>query len=199
VIETAEVDLVFSVSSVSAAAAAPIPRPGPVPQPTPLISTSSAPLMRADVVARPNAKPSPGEPNLTPPESSAGLPVLVAAGLIAGGVAVIVPPLEVAGGAIAGAVDSLGAALGRGSAFTSAAAREFATQYREDASAAAGLKFADPHELGRAAGAQAWLATEELLRSAVVGAGLAGGAWAAEKAAAQARLLAPNSTHAVRQ
>jgi len=114
------------------------------------------------------------------------LPVLAAAALVAGGAVVALPTLEAAAVGIAAGAERFGSAFARGNGFAKTTARALATEYRAAAGSVASARFTDPQELGKALGAQCWTATEELGRSIVVGAGLAGGAWAARKITAVA-------------
>jgi hypothetical protein len=117
--------------------------------------------------------------------------------LIAGAAAVALPEVAAAGAGAAEAAGSIGSAFARGAAFAKTAAREFAAQYRDAAAEVADIKWSDPQVLGKTLGAQAWTATEELVRGAIAGAGLAGAAWAAGKlGGAAADAIAPGSSPA---
>lgn len=173
-------------SGVFAPTHSPISSPSPIPQagsaprapagnavPTPLRTDGIAPPVARALQAPP--------PSHGAPDPVGSLPVVVAAGLVAGGAVVALPALEVAGGMVAAGVRTVGASLAKSGPYATTALRDFATKYREGAAEVRGLKLGDPHVLGETLGAQAWMSTEEIARSTVVGAGLGGGAWAAQK------------------
>ena len=169
-------------------------------------------IEHSDAKASPNAAThAPGTAN-----NAALLPLLVAGGLLIGAAVLAGPELAgiglaeggsmaadgaaLAGGAIAtgasmteGAAE-VGSVVARSGTFLATAAREAAAEYRAGAAKLANLDYTDPKQLGKLLGAQGWSATEELGRSSVVGAGLAGGAWAFQAAAAAIARLSGSAT-----
>ena len=168
-----------SLSAV--AAAAPLPQPGPTPLAVVSLHAPPARPFGADDIDRPNARPSPGEPNHDPPGPAAALPILVAAGLLGGGLALAAPEIAAGVAGAAAAAERVGPAVTAARGFATTALRDFAAKYREAAGKAADIDYSDPHVLGATLGAHAWTSTEEVVRGAVVGAAFGGGAWAAEK------------------
>jgi hypothetical protein len=159
---------------------APLPQAGPTPRPAaPREVPTSA--LGSDRIARPVAQPSPGEPSRVPLDSTAAMPVLCAVGLLAGGAVVAALPMLEAGSAAAETLSAARSALSKSGPYATTALRDFAAKYRESAAHVRDLKLSDPHVLGETLGSQAWTSTEEVVRSAITGAGLGTGAWAAQK------------------
>jgi len=116
----------------------------------------------------------------TTQSSTAALPVLVAAGLIGGGVALALPSLELTVAGVAAGARTIAATLEQSRTFASTGVREFAANYRAGVEHVRGLKLNDPHVLGETLGRQAWTSTEEVVRSTITGATLGASAWAAQ-------------------
>jgi hypothetical protein len=158
------------------------PRPEPQAPPRPPLAAPTTVGLSADRIARPQAQASPASLDRHPPDATAALPILAAAGLIAGGVVLAGPALAAGGAEVGVAASALGARASAASSFVQTAAREAATRYHTAAEHVAKLDYRDPHVVGAAVGNQAWTSSEELVRGALVGLGFAGGTWAAKSA-----------------
>jgi hypothetical protein len=167
----------------------PVPVPGPAP--------SAAPDVGPSGLARPRAEPSPAARSTAISSGGAGLPVLIAAGLLAGGTIAVAPALEGSAAATLAAARGIGAAFGH-DAYAATALRDFAAKYRAGAAHVAHLDVRDPHAVGSALGAQAWTSTEELVRGAISGAVMGGSAWAAGKLCGLAASAAQRQVHGER-
>jgi hypothetical protein len=169
-----------------------VPRPQPQAPPRPP-ATADAVTPSVDRIARPQAAPSPGSADRRPADPAAAVPILVAAGALAGGAVLAAAPALAAAGEAGSAAAAVSARLSRAGAYVQTAAREGATHFRAAAEHVTRLDYRDPHAVGAALGEQAWTASEELARGAIVGAGVASGTWAAKTVAGAA--LAAFDTH----
>ncbi len=179
--------------------------------PAPSAHSPSARTLAGDRIARPAVHAPERPATATPLGPGDALPVLAAAALLSGGAMLAAPAVgaAVAGltdttsAVVAGLTDATSAAgdgLSRGAAFARTAGRAFGLAYHDGAQRAAGLDLGDAHAVGEMLGAQTWTATEELMRGAVVGAALAGGAQAAEGLSrAVGHALAPAAPHAAQR
>jgi hypothetical protein len=185
-----------SFDRLSGVGPAPAPRPGSAPAAASVHPPSTAALA-ADRIARPAAHPLERPAGATPLRPGDALPLLAAVALVSGAAVLAAPAAGAASAGLMDAAAAAGSGMTRGAAFVKVAARAFGVAYHEGARHAAALDIGDARALGKMLGAQSWTATEELVRGAVAGAALAGGAQAAEGIAhAVGRAFAPGTPRA---
>lgn len=151
-----------------------VPSPTPSAGPLPAISSSPSAAVTGDSIEKPLAGPLSNPYGVCPDASRDRYPQAAAIGL---GAAVLAPvlPAIIEGGSLevlaANAAARLGSFIGGTGGFANAVLKKYASE-------AAPLlhSFSTRESAVEALGAQAWRATEETVRGAIVGAGLTAGA-----------------------
>lgn len=161
-------DIVNILRSLPASSSSPTPLAGRLP------AIASSPRTSHDSIERPTAEPLPNPYRICPDPSRDRYPQTVAIGLGVGALAPVLPAIVEGGsldalGAIAAA--RVGPVARATVGFAKAALQKYAAE-----AAPLTRSFATRDTAAQALGSQAWKATEETLRSAVVGAGFTAGA-----------------------